>query len=105
MRALRTGLFGLVIVTGLGINVEIREAGPIIGIHSAFAEAKSETVISRVGRWTRARFQAAKKHWAEHERWFSECNRELESLKKSGNRMSYDRQAHYLEDCMRRKHQ
>ena len=59
---------------------------------------------SRAGRWTRARFEAARKHWAEHERWFSVCNREFKSLRKPGQPMSYDRRPHYLEDCMRRKH-
>ena len=50
------------------------------------------------------RLEAAKIHWAEREQWFSECNREMETLKKSGTRLSYDRQAHFLEQCMRRKH-
>ena len=104
MRAFRTGLFGLLILTGMSINAEIKEAGAVIGVRGAFAETESEAVTSRVGRWTRARFQAAKKHWAEHEQWFSECSRELGNLKKSGKRMSYDRQAHFLADCMRRKH-
>lgn len=103
MQALRTGLLGLLIVAALGITVEIQETGAMIGIRSAFAETKSEGIMSRAGRWTRTRFQAAKRHWAEHEQRFSECNRELESLKRSGKRMSYNRQAHFLEDCMRRK--
>ena len=104
MRASKIGLFVVIVIAALGINVECRQAGATIGVHGALAQTQTETFTSRAGRWTRARFQAAKTHWAEHERWFSECNRELESLKKSGKRMSYGRQAHFLEDCMRRKH-
>jgi hypothetical protein len=104
MRVLRTGLFGVLMVAALGISIDIQETRPAIGVRAAVAQTESKTLTSRVGRWTRARLQAAKKHWAEHERWFSECSRELESLKKSAKRVSYDRQAHFLEDCMRRKH-
>lgn len=101
---MRTGLSGLLIAVVLGIDVGVYETGPVIGARAALAQTQTETLTSRVERWTRARFQAAKKHWAEHEQWFSECNRQLENLKKSGQRMSYDRQAHFLEDCIRRKH-
>src|SRR6476661_10862652 len=104
MRAVRTVLFGLLIVAALGIKIEFQETGATIGLREAFAETKSEGVRTRLGRWTRARLQAATKHWAEHEQWFSECNRELENLRKSSKRISYDRQAHFLTECMRRKH-
>jgi hypothetical protein len=100
---MRAGLFGLLIVVALGINVGLDETGPAIGVRSAVAQTQNETLTSRVGRWTRARFEAARKHWAEHEQLFSACNSELQA-KKSGQRMSYGRQARFLEDCMRRKH-
>jgi hypothetical protein len=82
------------------------KSGPIITIAStAFAQAQNETVTSRVKRWTRARLEAAKKHWAKDQQWFSECTRELDDVKKkSGRRMSYHRQGHFLEQCMREKH-
>jgi len=101
---MRTGLFGLLIVAALGLDVGVRETGLAIGVRSAVAQTQNETLTGRAGRWTRARFEAAKKHWAEHEQLFSECNSELQALKKSGRRMSYGRQARVLEDCMRRKH-
>jgi hypothetical protein len=105
MQPLQAGLFVLLIVAGLGFEIGLQRDWPGINFSGeAIAETQSDTAASRFGRWTRARFQAAKKHWAEHEQWFSECNRELESRKKSANRMSYDRQAHFLEDCIRRKH-
>lgn len=100
MRSLRTGLFTVLVVAGVGLNIE----SPALGVRGAAAETKSESVMNRVVRWTRARLQAAKKHWAEHDQWFSECNTELENLKKSSRQMSYRRQAHFLEHCMRRKH-
>jgi hypothetical protein len=99
MRPLRTGLFGLL------VNFGAQEASPFVSFGAgALAQTRSDPVASRFGRWTRARFQAAKKHWAEHEQWFSECNKELDTTKKSNKRMSYDRQADFLEQCMRRKH-
>lgn len=105
MQPLRCMLFGLVIVAILEINVGVHEAGPIMSLGTtALAQSQNETVVSRFSRWTRARLQAAKKHWAQHEQWFSECNRELENLKKSDRRISYDGQAHFLQTCMRRKH-
>ena len=104
MRGFRTGILGFLVVAALGINVELKENGTTVGIPGSLAETKSEGGTTRFGRWTRARLQAAKKHWAEHEQWFSECNRELENLKKSGKRISYDGQAHFLTECMRRKH-
>jgi hypothetical protein len=103
MRAVRAGLFSLLIVVALDTNIEFKETGGV-GIRGALAETKNEGVTTRIGRWTRARLQAAKKHWSEHEQWFSECNRELGDLKKSGKRISYDGQAHFLTVCMRRKH-
>ena len=94
MRALQAGLLTLMIVAALGFEIELQGTGPIIRFGGeAIAQTASDTVASRFGRWTRARFQAAKKHWAEHEQWFSECNGELESRKKSVKRMPYDRQA------------
>lgn len=104
MRASRAGLLGFLVVAAVGVNVEIQQRGALIGVGEAVAATKSEGVMNRVGRWTRARLQAAKIHWAAHEQWFSECNREMESLKKSGGPWSYDRQARFLEQCMRRKH-
>ena len=104
MRTLRAGLFGLLVVAAVSLDVEVRQAGAPLGVRAAVAATESEGVMSRAGKWTRARLQAAKIRWAEHERWFSECNREMESLKKSGTRWSYDRQARFLEQCMRRKH-
>jgi len=105
MRALRAGLLAFLVMAAFGLDVGVQGNGPIIGLgRDALAQTQSDTAASRFGRWTRARLQAAKKHWAEHEQWFSECNRELESVKKSAKRMSYDRQAHFLEQCIRRKH-
>lgn len=105
MRALRVGLLAFLVVAAFGLNIGGQGNGPIISLgRDAIAQTQSDTATSHFGRWTRARLQAAKKHWAEHEQWFSECNRELESLKTSAKRISYDRQAHFLEDCMRRKH-
>jgi hypothetical protein len=100
MHSLRTGLLAVGLIAALGIGGHI----DALGVSAAIAQTRSETIPSQLGRWTRTRFQAAKKHWAEHDQWFSQCNRELESVKKTGKRMSYSRQARFLEDCMRRKH-
>jgi len=72
---------------------------------NAFARAENGTVAGRAKRWTRARLEAAKKHWAEDQQRFSECIKELDEAKiKSARRMSYHRQGHFLEQCMRAKH-
>jgi hypothetical protein len=106
MQYLRSAVIGLFIVIALGVNVAVQESGPTITIaSSALAQAENGTVTSRVMRWTRARLEAAKKHWAEDQQRFSECTRELDGIKKkSGRRMSYHRQGHFLEKCMREKH-
>jgi hypothetical protein len=101
---MRAGLFGFIFVIGVGMNLGIVDTAPAIGLPGALAQSQTETLTIRFGRWTRARFQAAKKHWGEHEQWFSDCNRELEAFKKHGRRMSYGRQAEFLEDCIRQRH-
>ena len=106
MRYVRTAAIGLSFVVALCVDMTAQESGPTITIAStAFAQAQNGTVTNRVKRWTRDRLEAAKKHWAEDQQRFSECTRELDDLKKkSGKRMSYHRQGHFLEKCMREKH-
>jgi hypothetical protein len=106
MRYLRGAAFGLAIVMALDVNVAVQESGPTItNASSAFAKAENGTVTSRVKRWTATRLEAAKKHWAEDQQRFSECTRELDDMKKKTvRRMSYHRQGHFLDQCMRATH-
>jgi len=106
MQYLRGVVIGLAIVIAIGLTAGSQEAGSTLAItSSAFAQAENGTVTSRVKRWTRARLEAAKRHWAEDQQRFSECTRELDDRKRtSGRRMSYHRQGHFLEQCMRAKH-
>lgn len=106
MRHVRGAAIWLSIVLGLSINATNRVSGLTITMTStAFAQAENGTVTSRFKRWTRARLEAAKKHWAEDQQRFSECIKELDDLKKkSSRRMSYHRQGHFLDKCMREKH-
>ena len=106
MRYLRGAVIGLSFAVALGLDVTGPESARSIAIaSSAFAQAENGAVTGRVKRWTRARLEAAKKHWAEDQQRFSECARELDEMKrKSGKRMSYHQQGHFLEQCMRAKH-
>jgi hypothetical protein len=106
MGYVRAAAVGLLFVVALCLDMTAPKSGPKITIAStAFAQAQNETVTSRVKRWTRARLEAAKKHWANDQQWFSECTSELNELKKkSKRRLSYHRQGHFLEQCMRDKH-
>jgi hypothetical protein len=106
MRYVHGAVIGLSVGVALGVNVTVQGAQPTIAIaSSAFAQAENGTVTSRVNRWTRARLEAAKKHWAEDQKRFSECTNELDDMKKkSRRRMSYHRQGHFLDRCMRAKH-
>jgi hypothetical protein len=67
--------------------------------------ASSSNEVSKTSKtktWTRVRFEAAKKRWAENETKFAECQRQLkEQLKVS--RLSLYRQVHFLERCMNQK--
>jgi hypothetical protein len=106
MRYLRGAVIGLSFAVALGFDVTGPESARSIAVgSSAFAQAEKGTVTGRVKRWTRARLEAAKKHWAEDQQRFSECTREWDDVKKkSARRMSYHRQGHFLEQCMRAKH-
>lgn len=106
MRVARCALgIGLLFVFALCTNVMARDASPTITKGAdAFAQADNSSVTTRFTRWTRARLEAAKKHWAEDQQRFSECTEELDKVKKkSGRRLSYHRQGHFLEKCMREK--
>ncbi len=106
MQYRRGAIVGLSMVITLGINVTVQEPTPSIAmISSAYAQAENGTVSGRVKRWTRTRLEAAKKHWAEDQKRFSECTNEWEDMKKkSRKRTSYHQQGHFLEQCMRAKH-
>jgi len=67
----------------------------------AFAQAEKPRVTTRVRHWTRARFDALKKRWAQDNAKFSACSSELAETKKT-NRMSVRRQVRFMEACMRR---
>lgn len=104
------GLAGiLVAAAALGGDVVVRETGLSISAVSVAVAQQTETngngsVTGRVKRWTRERLEAAKKHWAEDNQRFSACVKELDEMKaKSQKRISYHRQGHFLDDCMRRK--
>jgi hypothetical protein len=65
------------------------------------AQAENPSPMSRVKQWTRATLEAAKKHWAQDQAKFYECSHKLDEMKKSRRRMSYHRQGHFLENCMK----
>ena len=67
------------------------------------SQAQSDTgaTTARVKRWTKDRLEAAKKHWAEDQKKFSDCSKKLDELKKTKRRLSFHRQGHFLEKCMR----
>ena len=70
-----------------------------------FAQAEKPSATGRLGIWTRAQLDAAKKHWAQEQQAFSECSHKLDEMKKATRRrMSFHRQGHFLETCMREKH-
>lgn len=70
----------------------------------ALAQFESGSTTARVKRWTRARLEAAKKHWAEDQQSFRECSLKLDEKKKTRRHLSLHRQGHFLENCMREKH-
>ena len=71
----------------------------------AFAQAEKPSAVARFSIWTRAQLDAAKKHWALDQQAFLECSNKLDEVKKaSRRRMSFHRQGHFLEICMREKH-
>jgi len=71
----------------------------------AYAQAEQPSMTTRAGRWTRARLEAAKRHWAQDQARFSECVVKLDELKKkTKRRISYHDQGHFLQNCMMEKH-
>ena len=64
-------------------------------------QSDKEATTARVKRWTKDRLEAAKKHWAEDQKKFSDCSKKLDELKKTKRRLSFHRQGHFLEKCMR----
>ena len=65
------------------------------------AQSDKQSTTERVRRWTKDRLEAAKKHWAEDQKKFSDCSKKLDELKKTKRRLSFHRQGHFLEKCMR----
>ena len=65
---------------------------------SSAAEAPKTTTKT----WTRARLEAAKKHWAEDNAKFADCSKQLAD-QKNAKRLSLHHQGHFLQDCMNRK--
>jgi len=104
MRDPRCALGIGLLVFALCTNAMARETGPTI-TRGTDAFAQTDNVTTRITRWTRDRLEVAKKHWAEDQQRFSECSQELDKVKKqSRRRLSYHRQGHFLEKCMREKH-
>jgi len=68
----------------------------------AFAQAEKPSVTKRIGIWTRAQLEKAKKRWAESEARFDDCAAQLKEKQKS-KRLSPHKQADFLEACMARK--
>ncbi len=105
MRYLQRGVAGILFAVALGGSIAVQKTGVSIAVtSSAFAQQQqNDTISGRVKRWTRARLEAAKKHWAEDQQRFSACVKELDDLKaKSKKRISLHRQGHFLESCMQR---
>jgi hypothetical protein len=67
----------------------------------SLAQADKGATTTRVKRWTKDRLEAAKKYWAEDQAKFFNCSYKLDELKKSTRRMSFHKQGHFLEKCMR----
>jgi|SRR6476469_9744798 len=86
----------LAIIPGQSVRAELNQRV------DALAQAENSSALTRVKRWTRTSFEAAKKHWAEDQAKFQQCSRKLdETKKKSSRRMSYHRQGHFLDTCMK----
>ena len=86
----------LAIIPGQSVRAEVN---PRV---DALAQAENSSAMTRVKRWTRTSFEAAKKNRAQDPAKFHECSRKLdETKKKSSRRMSYHRQGHFLETCMK----
>jgi hypothetical protein len=104
MRYLQRGVVGVLVIIVLNLNVVVHGSAPTITLGSgALAHAENGTKTNRFTHWTRAGFEAAKKHWAEDQQRFWECSNELDDAKKKNRRMSYHRQGHFLEKCMQEK--
>ena len=68
----------------------------------SFAQEPKPSAFRRLGIWTQSQLEAAKKQWAEDRQKFQACSIKLgDAKKKSRQRMSYHRQGHFLETCMR----
>ena len=71
----------------------------------ASTQAEQPSMPTRASRWTRARLEAAKQHWAQDQTRFKECAVKLDEYKKTNKwRLTYHRQGHFLERCMAEKH-
>ena len=57
------------------------------------------SIATRVKKWTRARIAAAKKHWAEDQGKFDECQRRLAEILQT-RRLSLQKRVDFLEHCM-----
>jgi hypothetical protein len=68
----------------------------------AYAQAEKETTTTKVTRWTKARYEAAKRRWAQNRQKFSECTGKLSEMQK-GKRISVHDRGHFMQDCMAQK--
>jgi hypothetical protein len=64
--------------------------------------AEKPSMAARVKTWTRAKLEAAKKHWAEDKAKFEACQAQLLETRKA-KRMSIYMQGDFLEHCMNKK--
>ena len=101
MRTMQTTLatMTIVFVTTMG-NASATTRAPY-SASQVLAQAENPSAMSRVKQWTRTTLEAAKKHWAQDQAKFYECSHKLDEMKKSRRRMSYHRQGHFLENCMK----
>ena len=59
----------LAIIPGQSVRAELNQRV------DALAQAENSSALTRVKRWTRTSFEAAKKHWAEDQAKFQQCSR------------------------------
>lgn len=102
MRTIQTALAAMTVVLIATIgNASAAALAPDSGLQ-ALAQAENPSTMSKVTQWTRRSLEAAKKHWAQDQAKFHECSRKLDEEKqKSKQRMSFHRQGHFLETCMK----
>ena len=95
------GVAGILLVATIE-SASAQKATSALSPSQASAQAENPSAGRQVKAWTRSKFDAAKKRWAQNEVKFTDCQKKLGEKQEVKRRSLHDR-GHFLEKCMSQK--